>query len=110
VPRRERLVAAVREMREAYRVRRDELLEILDRVGLPASRPSGAFYVWTDVSKANAPSMDLAHSLIGSEHVAVAPGSAFGDLGEGYAPVPGLLQGGSSRGRLAPRAVRPPPG
>jgi aspartate/methionine/tyrosine aminotransferase len=38
-------------MREAYRVRRDELLEILDRVGLPASRPSGAFYVWTAVRR-----------------------------------------------------------
>ncbi len=30
------------------------------------------------------PSMDLARSLIEREHVAVAPGSAFGELGEGY--------------------------
>jgi len=74
----------VREMREAYRVRRDELLGILDRGGLPSSRPSGAFYVWTDVSEASVPSMDLARSLIEREHVAVAPGSAFGELGEGY--------------------------
>jgi aspartate aminotransferase len=74
----------VREMREAYRARRDELLEILDRGGLPSSRPSGAFYVWTDVSAANVPSMDFARSLIEREHVAVAPGSAFGELGEGY--------------------------
>lgn len=75
---------AVREMRESYRERRDELLEILDRGNLPSSRPSGAFYVWTDVSAANVPSMDFARSLIEREHVAVAPGSAFGDLGEGY--------------------------
>jgi aspartate aminotransferase len=74
----------VREMRESYRERRDELLEILDRGGLPSSQPSGAFYVWTDVSAANVPSMDFARSLIEREHVAVAPGSAFGDLGEGY--------------------------
>jgi aspartate/methionine/tyrosine aminotransferase len=40
--------------------------------------------VWTDVSEAGVPSMDLAHSLIEREHVAVAPGSAFGELGEGY--------------------------
>jgi aspartate/methionine/tyrosine aminotransferase len=71
-------------MRDAYRERRDELLEILDRGDLASSRPSGAFYVWTDVSEAGMPSMDLARSLIEREHVAVAPGSAFGELGEGY--------------------------
>src|ERR687890_2312559 len=74
----------VREMSGSYRARRDELLEVLDRGGLPSSRPSGAFYVWTDVSEAGVPSMDLARSLIEREHVAVAPGSAFGELGEGY--------------------------
>jgi aspartate aminotransferase len=74
----------VGEMRDAYKERRDELLEVLDRGDLPSSRPSGAFYVWTDVSAAGMPSMDLARSLIETEHVAVAPGSAFGGLGEGY--------------------------
>ena len=74
----------VRKMRESYRERRDELLEILDRGNLPSSQPSGAFYVWTDVSEAGVPSMDFARSLIEREHLAVAPGSAFGELGEGY--------------------------
>ena len=74
----------VREMREAYRARSDELLGKLDSGGLPSSHPSGAFYVWTDVSEAGLPSMDFARSLIEQEHVAVAPGSAFGELGEGY--------------------------
>jgi aspartate aminotransferase len=74
----------VRVMREAYSARRDELLEVLDRGGLPSSRPSGAFYVWTDVSEAGMHSMDFARSLIEREHVAVAPGSAFGGLGQGY--------------------------
>jgi aspartate aminotransferase len=74
----------VRKMREAYKTRRDELLEVLDRGGLPSSRPSGAFYVWTDVSAAGVPSMDFARALIEREHVAVAPGSAFGELGQGY--------------------------
>jgi aspartate aminotransferase len=74
----------VRKMRESYRERRDELLEILERGNLSSSQPSGAFYVWTDVSAANLPSMEVARSLIEREHVAVAPGSAFGDLGEGY--------------------------
>jgi aspartate/methionine/tyrosine aminotransferase len=74
----------VRVMSASYRARRDELLGVLDRAGLPSSRPSGAFYVWADVSKAGVPSMDFARSLIEREHVAVAPGSAFGALGEGY--------------------------
>jgi len=50
----------VREMSGSYRARRDELLGLLDRGGLPSSRPSGAFYVWTDVSEAGLPSMDFA--------------------------------------------------
>jgi aspartate aminotransferase len=74
----------VREMREAYRARREELLEVLDSGGLPSSRPSGAFYVWTDVSEAGMHSMDFARALIEREHVAVAPGYAFGDLGQGF--------------------------
>ncbi len=74
----------VREMRDAYKARRDDLLDVLDSGGLPCSRPSGAFYVWTDVSKAGLPSIELCRSLIENEHVAVAPGSAFGELGEGY--------------------------
>ena len=40
--------------------------------------------MWTDVSEAGVPSMDFVRSLIEHEHVAVAPGSAFGELGEGY--------------------------
>jgi len=74
----------VREMRKAYRARRDAVLGILDRGGLPSSQPSGAFYMWADISEAGIPSMDLARFLIEHEHVAVAPGSAFGELGEGY--------------------------
>jgi aspartate aminotransferase len=92
----------VREMRESYQERRDELLEILERGNLPSSQPSGAFYVWTDVSAANVPSMDFARSLIEREHVAVAPGSAFGDLGEGYV----RLSLASSREDLLDGALR----
>ena len=40
--------------------------------------------MWTDVSEAGIPPMDFARFLIEREHVAVAPGSAFGELGEGY--------------------------
>ena len=91
----------VREMSDSYRARRDEVLGVLDGSGLPSGRPTGAFYVWADVSEAGVPSMDLAKSLIEREHVAVAPGSAFGELGEGYVRLSlasareGLLEGTS---------------
>lgn len=71
-------------MRDAYKGRRDELMDVLDQADLPAVRPSGAFYVWVDVSRAARPSMQLARELVARRHVAVAPGSAFGELGEGY--------------------------
>ncbi|MGH3149046.1 MAG: pyridoxal phosphate-dependent aminotransferase, partial [Rubrobacter sp.] len=54
----------VRKMTESYRTRRDELLGVFNRGGLPSSKPSGAFYVWTDVSGAGVPSMEFARSLI----------------------------------------------
>lgn len=75
---------AVAQMRAAYRERRDQVLAVLGDAGLAAVRPSGAFYVWVDVSAAGSPSMDLARDLLAREHVAVAPGSAFGPQGEGY--------------------------
>ncbi len=86
----------VREMRDSYRERRDELLEILDRGDLTSTLPSGAFYVWADISEAGMPSMEFARYLIEREHVAVAPGRAFGELGEGYV----RLSLASSRGDL----------
>ncbi len=113
---------AVAEMRGSYASRRDGLLGAVEAGNLPAVRPSGAFYVWVDVSAAGLPSMQLARDLVEREHVAVAPGSAFGGLGEGFVRLSlasskdDLLEGA---GRLA-RAVaelragdgaghRPPP-
>lgn len=100
----------VGEMRDAYQARRDELLATLEQAGLPSSRPSGAFYVWTDVSEARVPSMEIARSLIEHERVAVAPGSAFGDLGEGYVRLSlassreDLLEGASRLARFVHRS------
>lgn len=92
----------VSNMREAYRTRRDEVFEILAQGGLTSSKPSGAFYVWSDVSESKIPSMELARSLIEHERVAVAPGSAFGELGEGYV----RLSLASSREKLLEGATR----
>ena len=97
-------------MRDAYKARRDRLLGALEEEGLTAIRPSGAFYVWVDVSGAGVGSMQLARRLVLEERLAVAPGSAFGELGEGYvrlslASAPGdLLEGARRLGGAIGRA------
>ncbi|GLL02210.1 pyridoxal phosphate-dependent aminotransferase [Dactylosporangium matsuzakiense] len=69
--------SCVADMRGAYRDRRDTALETAKALGLPATRPAGAFYLWleSDVSP-----LDLLHRT----GTAVAPGSAFGAEGAGH--------------------------
>jgi aspartate aminotransferase len=74
----------VREMRDAYRERRDAAVELLSAAGVPVLRPSGAFYLWVDITRSGRDSRDFAFSLIAERGVAVAPGTAFGAAGEGF--------------------------
>jgi aspartate/methionine/tyrosine aminotransferase len=77
----------VAEMRDAYRERRDVALSMLKGSPLQAFTPQGAFYLWIDVSSAGIPSRDVAMRLLEERGVAVAPGSAFGERGEGFVRV-----------------------
>jgi aspartate aminotransferase len=52
---------------------------------VPVLRPAGAFYLWVDISRSGRDSRDFAFSLIAERGVAVAPGTAFGAAGEGFA-------------------------
>jgi aspartate/methionine/tyrosine aminotransferase len=72
----------VREMRDSYRERRDAVVAVLEQHGAHLYTPSGAFYVMVDVSRAGIPSRDFALALLREKHVAVAPGSAFGQAGK----------------------------
>jgi aspartate/methionine/tyrosine aminotransferase len=74
---------AVAEMRDAYDRRRGLVREILEPAGLLPSVPSGAFYALVDLRGAGVPSRDLSRMLLEEEHLAVAPGSTFGDVAEG---------------------------
>jgi aspartate aminotransferase len=76
--------APVAEMSAHYRRRRDALLALLAERGLPAFAPSGAFYLWLDVSRAGLRSFEFARRLLAAEGVAVAPGSAFGRTSDGF--------------------------
>jgi aspartate/methionine/tyrosine aminotransferase len=74
---------ALEAMRRAYRRRRDAALAVLDGAGVGYARPQGAFYVFVDVGAAGEPSRDFARRLLDDDAVAVVPGSAFGEVGEG---------------------------
>ena len=73
----------VDEMVDAYRVRRDRVVEILEKGGLLVSVPRGAFYIMADVSAAGSDSYAFARRLIQDCGVAVAPGETFGPSGAG---------------------------
>lgn len=74
-------------MRAAYRRRRDLALSLLDERGVGYARPRGAFYVMVDVAAAGEPSEAFALRLLRERRVAVVPGSAFGEGGEGMVRV-----------------------
>ena len=71
-------------MRESYNQRRRFLYHELQRLGLPCFLPEGAFYVFPDIREFGMTSEDFALDLLKEEKVAVVPGSAFGDCGEGF--------------------------
>ena len=71
-------------MRESYNQRRRYLHHELERLGLPCFQPEGAFYMFPDIREFGMSSEDFAMDLLNEEKVAVVPGSAFGESGEGY--------------------------
>jgi aspartate/methionine/tyrosine aminotransferase len=73
----------VAEMVAAYRRRRDLVVDLLREAGLLLSVPEGAFYILVDVSPSGLGSLDFAHRLLEERGVAVAPGTAFGEVGAG---------------------------
>ncbi len=74
----------VEEMREAYNERRRYLLHEFKRMGLQCFEPYGAFYVFPSIKEFGMSSEDFCTSLLKAKKVAVVPGTAFGDCGEGF--------------------------
>ncbi len=75
---------SVEKMVEQYNYRRRLLLEAFREMGLPCFEPRGAFYAFPDITLTGLSSEEFAHHLLLEEKVAVVPGSAFGEQGEGY--------------------------
>ncbi len=71
-------------MREEYNERRRFLLHRFKEMGLDCFEPYGAFYMFPSIQKFGMSSEEFATKLLHAEKVAVVPGTAFGDCGEGF--------------------------
>lgn len=74
----------VQMMRGEYDKRRRYLVNALREMGLGCFEPRGAFYVFPDIRSTGMTSDEFANRLLLEEKVAVVPGTAFGDCGEGF--------------------------
>ena len=71
-------------MRESYNQRRRFLMNAFKEMGLQCFEPYGAFYVFPCIKEFGMTSEEFAERLLREEKVAVVPGTAFGNCGEGF--------------------------
>ena len=72
-------------MAEEYNRRRRYIVAGLRSIGFPCFEPKGAFYVWPNISGFGLSSDEFCERLLYEGRVAIVPGTAFGDCGEGFA-------------------------
>ncbi len=75
---------SVKSMVEDYNRRRLVIVKGLNDIGLSCFEPKGAFYAFPSIKSTGMSSEEFAEKLLTEEKVAVVPGSAFGECGEGY--------------------------
>lgn len=71
-------------MRSQYDMRRRLMVDGFRKMGLECFEPEGAFYVFPNISNTGMSSEEFCEKLIRSKRVAVIPGNAFGECGEGF--------------------------
>ncbi|MBQ4518126.1 MAG: aminotransferase class I/II-fold pyridoxal phosphate-dependent enzyme [Clostridia bacterium] len=71
-------------MREQYNYRRKVIVDGFNKMGLSCFEPEGAFYVFPSIQSTGLTSDEFAEKLLRSQKIAVVPGTAFGDSGEGF--------------------------
>ncbi len=74
----------IAKMREDYDMRRRFTVNAFREIGLDCFEPEGAFYVFPCIKSTGLSSNEFCERLIMEKHVAVIPGTAFGDCGEGF--------------------------
>lgn len=76
--------ADVQMMRESYNQRRRYLVNAFQEMGLECFEPFGAFYIFPCIKQFGMTSDEFATRLLHEEKLAIVPGNAFGDSGEGF--------------------------
>ena len=74
----------VRNMVDEYDMRRRYLVDAFNKLGLRCFMPEGAFYVFPCIKSTGLTSDEFCERLLYSKRIAVIPGTAFGECGEGY--------------------------
>ncbi len=74
----------IENMRKSYDERRRYLIKRLSDIGMPAFEPEGAFYIFPSIERFGMTSDEFATKLLESQKLAVVPGNAFGQSGEGF--------------------------
>lgn len=74
-------------MRDEYNGRRKLIVKGLREAGIDCMMPEGAFYVFADISRFGMSSQEFCQRLLDEKGVAIVPGNAFGESGEGYARI-----------------------
>ncbi len=74
----------VQEMRDAYQVRRNFIVNGFNRLGLTTHMPQGAFYIFPCIRSSGLSSEAFCGELLTEQKVACVPGNAFGEAGEGF--------------------------
>ena len=76
--------ADIEKMKQDYDMRRRYTVNLFNEMGLTCFEPEGAFYVFPSIRSTGLSSEAFCEKLILAKRVAVVPGNAFGDCGEGY--------------------------
>ncbi|MBQ7791902.1 MAG: aminotransferase class I/II-fold pyridoxal phosphate-dependent enzyme, partial [Clostridia bacterium] len=74
----------IERMKQEYNIRRKFLVDSLNQMGMTCFNPYGAFYVFPSIQKFGMTSEEFCQTLLKEQRLAVVPGTAFGDSGEGY--------------------------
>jgi len=74
-------------MAKEYDKRRRIITDAFREMGMPVFEPEGAFYIFPDIRRFGMTSEEFCADILEKEHVAMVPGTAFGDCGEGFVRV-----------------------
>lgn len=74
----------IEEMFVSFRQRRNYIVKELNRIGLHTPMPQGAFYVFPSIRRTGLSSEEFCERLLDEQSLALVPGNAFGDAGEGF--------------------------